>query len=73
LYKINYNRRDIIISSPNVKFEGIIGLDSAKKILIEAVKLPLIFPELFTGLIEPWKGVLLFGPPGTGKVCIVNF
>lgn len=66
-------QRDIIIASPNVKFSEIVGLEGAKKILREAVKLPLIYPELFTGLIEPWKGVLLFGPPGTGKVSFSIF
>jgi katanin p60 ATPase-containing subunit A1 len=34
--------------------------------------LPLKYPDYFTGILEPWRGVLLFGPPGTGKVKIFN-
>ena len=65
-------QRDIIIQNPNVKFKDIVGLEDGKRILREAVRLPLQFPQLFTGLIEPWKGALLFGPPGTGKVLSDN-
>lgn len=49
-----------------IRFQDIIALDSAKMILNEAVIHPLTFPQLFVGLLEPWKGILLFGPPGTG-------
>ena len=57
----------IIKEKPNVKWEDIAGLEQAKQLLKEAVILPVKFPQLFTGKRTPWKGILLYGPPGTGQ------
>jgi len=57
----------IVTEKPNVNWSDIIGLEGAKEALKEAVILPIKFPHLFTGKRTPWKGILLFGPPGTGK------
>ncbi|KAF8410964.1 hypothetical protein HHK36_003501 [Tetracentron sinense] len=65
--------RDIIRGNPDVKWESIKGLENAKRLLKEAVVMPIKYPKYFTGLLSPWKGILLFGPPGTGKVCLNNF
>lgn len=64
--------RDIIRGSPDVKWESIKGLEDAKRLLKEAVVMPIKYPKYFTGLLTPWKGILLFGPPGTGKTMLAK-
>ncbi len=61
---------DIIGSRVNVKWEDIAGLEFAKRTCQEIVVLPIISPHLFSGLRRLPKGLLLFGPPGTGKTMI---
>ena len=64
--------QDILDMNPNVQWEDIAALQEAKRLLNEAVVLPLIIPEFFTGIRTPWQGVLLFGPPGTGKTLLAK-
>ena len=51
-----------------INYDDVGGMEETIKALREMVELPLRYPELFTRLgVDPPKGVLLHGPPGTGK------
>lgn len=64
--------RDVIHKNPNVHWNDIADLTEAKKLLEEAVVLPMLLPDYFTGIRRPWKGVLMVGPPGTGKTMLAK-
>ncbi|XP_059845760.1 katanin p60 ATPase-containing subunit A-like 2 isoform X2 [Hypanus sabinus] len=57
--------RDIYLHNPNVRWDDIIGLEPAKRLVKEAVVYPIKYPQLFTGILSPWKGLLLYGPPAS--------
>ncbi len=62
-----------IIESPEIRYSMIGGLDSQIKELREAIELPFEKPEAFSDFgIEPPTGVLLTGPPGTGKTMLAK-
>jgi transitional endoplasmic reticulum ATPase len=65
--------REVLVETPNVKWQDIGGLEEAKQALKEAVEWPLKMPDAFKRLgIEPPKGVLLYGPSGTGKTLLAK-
>src|SRR3546814_19053653 len=52
----------------DVTYDDLGGLGDTIDQLREMVELPLRYPELFRRLgVDPPRGVLLHGPPGTGK------
>ncbi|CAL8142788.1 unnamed protein product [Prunus armeniaca] len=61
---------EIMDKDPNVRWNDIAGLEHAKKCVTEMVIWPLLRPDIFKGCRSPGKGLLLFGPPGTGKTMI---
>ncbi|KAL8454580.1 hypothetical protein Emed_000301 [Eimeria media] len=65
--------REMLVSHPpGISLQDVVALTTAKEILTEVVLLPLQMPGIFKGLLQPPKGVLLFGPPGTGKTMLAT-
>ncbi|RMZ79230.1 hypothetical protein DV737_g3544, partial [Chaetothyriales sp. CBS 132003] len=63
---------EVIVRGDEVHWDDVAGLEPAKTALKEAVVYPFLRPDLFMGLREPARGMLLFGPPGTGKTMLAR-
>jgi transitional endoplasmic reticulum ATPase len=65
--------REVLIESPNLKWDDIGDLEDAKRELREAVEWPLKYAGLFDYMnATPPKGILLYGGPGTGKTMLAK-
>ena len=63
----------VIIEKPKITYNDIGGLDEQLREIKEVIELPLLHPELFERVgIDPPKGILLFGHPGTGKTLLAK-
>ncbi|MEM1689018.1 MAG: proteasome-activating nucleotidase [Candidatus Hadarchaeales archaeon] len=59
--------------APQVTYNDIGGLEEQIREIREAVELPLLKPEIFKKVgIDPPKGILLYGMPGTGKTLVAR-
>ncbi|MGB9958306.1 CDC48 family AAA ATPase [Haloferax prahovense] len=65
--------REYVAEQPTEGFEGVGGLDDVKRTLERAVTWPLTYAPLFEAAsTDPPTGVLLHGPPGTGKTMLAR-
>jgi SpoVK/Ycf46/Vps4 family AAA+-type ATPase len=62
------NEELVVTEKPNINWGEVVGLDTAKKAVKEAIVYPVQRPDLFP-LGWP-RGILLFGPPGCGKTLL---
>ena len=61
----------LVAEKPGITFDDIAGMEEAKRVIDEMVLYPMKAPEKARALgLNPGGGVLLFGPPGTGKTML---
>ena len=65
--------REIYLEVPEVSWNEVGGLQEIKDRLKESIEWPLTKPELFEHFgINPPRGIVLFGAPGTGKTLLAQ-
>ncbi|MBC8517199.1 MAG: CDC48 family AAA ATPase [Nitrosopumilus sp.] len=65
--------REVQVQVPNVSWDDVGGLDDLKEELKEAVEWPMKYKDAYDYVdVEAPKGILLHGPPGTGKTMIAK-
>lgn len=65
--------REVAVELSRVGWDTIGGLDDIKRALSETIEWPLRYPELYAAMdLDPTHGVLLSGPPGTGKTMLAR-
>lgn len=65
--------REVYVEVSETSWDDIGGLAQTKEMLTEAVEWPLRFPEVYANVkVEPPRGILLAGPPGSGKTLIAR-
>ncbi len=65
--------REVLVEVPKIKWTDVGGLEEVKETLKEVVQWPLQHPDAFDRVgIRPPKGVLLYGPPGSGKTLLAK-
>ena len=76
-FRMDFERRsDAEEKKPDekgVRWEDVAGLQEVRRVLLEAIEIPLLHADLMKEMdVQPSKGLLLFGPPGCGKTMIVK-
>src|SRR5438105_1132946 len=65
--------REVYVEVSETTWDDIGGLEKTKAMLTEGVEWPLRFPEIYANAkVEAPRGVLLSGPPGSGKTLIAR-
>jgi transitional endoplasmic reticulum ATPase len=65
--------REVYVEVSETSWDDIGGMEKTKDMLTEAVEWPLRYPEVYSNAkVEPPRGVLLAGPPGSGKTLIAR-
>ena len=65
--------REVYVEVSETTWDDVGGLAKVKALLTEGVEWPLRYPEIYArAKVEPPRGVLLSGPPGSGKTLIAR-
>ncbi|BBK41306.1 ATPase AAA [Allostella vacuolata] len=65
--------REIVTLASHKRWTDVGGLDDIKRLLVEAVEWPMRHADLYAEAgIQPPKGILFYGVPGTGKTLLAK-